>query len=110
MRKYILKVLRRLYLVINPDSSAFGRNWKMFSSKEYANELIYQKLIDDKPCMIARFGSTEMLCITNNLGVKNKELYKKLCELHKIPIATLVVGNFHNSADSAMVWILSWQH
>lgn len=71
-----LKIIRKLYQVANPDSSAFGRNWKMFSVKEYANELIYQKLISDEPCMIGRFGSTEILCLTNYLGVKRQNEFK----------------------------------
>ena len=76
MKTSILKVLRQLYHILYPDSSAFGRNWKMFSAKEYANELIYQKLIDEKPCMLARFGSTEMLCLTNYMGVKQHKKFK----------------------------------
>lgn len=42
----------------------------MFANKEYANDLIYQLLQRDAPCMIARFGSTEMLCLVNYLSVK----------------------------------------
>lgn len=76
MKTSILKVLRQLYHILYPDSSAFGRNWKMFSAKEYANELIYNKLIDEKPCMLARFGSTEMLCLTNYLGVTQHKKFK----------------------------------
>jgi len=34
-----------------------------------ASKLIYDKLLDDKPCMIARFGSTELTCLMNYLGV-----------------------------------------
>lgn len=68
----ILKLARKIFTALHPDSSAFGRNWKTFSNKQYANELIYQKLMGDKPCMIGRFGSTEMLCLTNYLGVKEK--------------------------------------
>lgn len=56
--------------MFNPDSSAFGRNWKMFSAKDYANSLIYDHLMSDRPCMISRFGSTEMLCMINFIGVK----------------------------------------
>ncbi|PHK08841.1 hypothetical protein VF11_37255 [Nostoc linckia z14] len=66
----ILKGLRKLYTSIKPGTMVTGRNWKMFSNKEYANELIYDALTDSKPCMIARFGSTEMLCLTNYVGVK----------------------------------------
>lgn len=71
-----LKVAKRLHTIISPDSSSFGRNWKLFSAKEYANELIYQQLITTKPCMIARFGSTEILCLTNYLGVKKPSEFK----------------------------------
>ena len=67
-----LKLCRSTYLVLFKKTPEM-RNWKMFSNKEYANDLIYRKLIDDGPCMIARIGSTEMLCLTNYLGVKNKE-------------------------------------
>lgn len=71
-----LKIARKIYLAANPDSSVFGRNWQMFSDKGYANELIYQKLVSDNPCMIARIGATEMLNLMNYLGVKNKLKYK----------------------------------
>ncbi|WP_077919129.1 hypothetical protein [Spirosoma sp. 209] len=66
----VLKGLRKLYTTVKPGSVASGRNWKMFSNKEYANELIYEALTDSKPRMIARFGSTEMLCLTNYVGIK----------------------------------------
>lgn len=71
-----LKSIRKLHQLTSPDSSAFGRNWKMFSHKEYSNELIYNQLISNKPCMIARFGSTEILCLTNYLGVKHPNTFK----------------------------------
>lgn len=35
------------------------------------SEMIYNLLTDDKPCMIARFGSTELSAIVNYLGVIN---------------------------------------
>ena len=38
-----------------------------------ASEIIYNLLIDDKPCMIARFGSTELSAIINYLGVSSDE-------------------------------------
>jgi hypothetical protein len=80
-KHFILKSLRRLYLIFNPGSSSFGRNWKMFSQKEYANSLIYNYLISDKPCMIARFGSSELTCLLNYKGVKeSKTRYKDFIE------------------------------
>lgn len=71
LSQFILKSLRKTNKFIQPDKFESGRNWKMFSNKEYANDLIYSYLISDSPCMIARFGSTETLCLTNYLGVKS---------------------------------------
>jgi hypothetical protein len=72
----LLKALRKSYRIMNPDSSYFGRNWKMFSNKHYANELIYQTLIADQPCMISRIGSTESHCVTNYLGVTQPDRFR----------------------------------
>ncbi|GHV00662.1 hypothetical protein FACS1894159_06860 [Bacteroidia bacterium] len=47
-----------------------GRKPYMVPMKEYANELIYGMLTGDEPCMAARLGATEMLCMTNFLGVR----------------------------------------
>ncbi len=69
---FTLKALRKVYSLSLSGESSFGRNWKMFSDKHYANELIYKKLVADEPCMIARFGSTEMLCLINYLGIKHR--------------------------------------
>lgn len=71
-----LKILRKLFQILKPDSSVFGRNWKMFSTKDYANKLIYEKLIAEEPCMIARFGANELSCLVNYLGISNKKQYK----------------------------------
>lgn len=70
--KYPLKIAKKLHAVIKPEESNFGRNWKIFPNKPYASSLIYNELISDKPSMIARLGSTELTCIVNYLGVKNK--------------------------------------
>jgi hypothetical protein len=64
-----LKIARKIYLVTNPESSAFGRNWNMIPMKEYANDLIYNALTSDRPVMIARLGSNELNCTVNYLGV-----------------------------------------
>jgi hypothetical protein len=74
----LLKILRRIYRVANLDESNFGRNWKMFSNKEYASSLIYNALISDHPVMIARLGSTELNCMINYLGVTDKQNYKTI--------------------------------
>lgn len=68
--KIFLKIMRKLYEISNPYSSKFGLNPDILPMKEYSNKLIYNALISDKPIMVARLGSTEMLCLTNYLGVK----------------------------------------
>ncbi len=74
--KLLLKILRKSYQFFFPDSSNFGRNWKMFSNKEYANKLMYNQLIKNEPCMIARFGSTELACLVNYIGIKQNNTNK----------------------------------
>jgi hypothetical protein len=70
---FLLKGMRKFYTVFTSASSKKGRNWTMFSNKEYANDLIFRRLIDDKPCMIGRFGSVELGILVNYIGVANKE-------------------------------------
>lgn len=73
---YTLKSLRTLYAkifrVVSLTKPACEQN------PEVASCIIYNKLLEDKPCMIARFGSTELVTMTNYLGVKypNKNLLK----------------------------------
>ena len=80
--EFSLKVARKIYLAVNPDSSAFGRNWNMFSAKQYANELIYQELVSDKPSMISRLGASELGIMVNYLGV-NKSIKKSFINFFK---------------------------
>ena len=70
--KYILKPLRKVYSLVYPEPFEL-RNKKMYAGKKYANKLIYKILMSDKPCMIGRFGSTELITLTNYLGVINKK-------------------------------------
>ena len=78
MFKSPLKILKKINSIIDPNTSNFGRNWKMFPNKEYASALIYDKLMTSEPTMIARLGSTEALVVTNYLGVKQPEKYKNV--------------------------------
>ncbi len=68
--KAILKLLKKGHKTLFPNAHVEGRNWKMFSHKEYANQLVYEALMADKPCMIARFGSTELTTLTNYIGIR----------------------------------------
>lgn len=71
VNRFILKAARKLYLVANPTSENTGRNWRMFSHKEYANGLISEYIERDAPCMIARFGANELACLVNYIGIKH---------------------------------------
>lgn len=64
----IIKGLRKLYSKIfklktleRPDCE---------KNADVSSRIIYDKLMDDKPCMIARFGSNELLCMVTFLGIK----------------------------------------
>lgn len=67
---YALKALRRLYSKCFA-SKAVGYD-RGITDPDKASELIYNLLASGKPCMIARYGSTEMFAITNYLGVTAK--------------------------------------
>lgn len=65
-----LKALRKLY------AKTFGGYQLPLLQREEdpdkASEMIYNLLISDEPCMIARFGSTELSALVNYLGVNSK--------------------------------------
>lgn len=68
---FTLKVLRKLY------AKTFGSYKLPALQREEdpnkASEKIHDLLSSNKPCMIARFGSTEMLALVNYLGVNSKK-------------------------------------
>lgn len=78
MNPLILRSLKYLHGLVKPEVSKFGRNWCMFPNKAYSSDMISKALLSDKPVMIARLGSTEMLCMINYLGVKYPAKYKSV--------------------------------
>lgn len=67
----ILKALRKLYSkTIGLSDAALP---ECEQDPDLVSERIYSRLMADKPCMIARFGSTELTCLANYLGVKKKK-------------------------------------
>jgi hypothetical protein len=76
MNNIFLKPLKKVHAIAFPETSRFGRNWKMFSSKEYASNLIHDAILSGQPRMIARLGSTELAAMANHVGV-HRALYKK---------------------------------
>lgn len=71
---FAIKLLRKIHTIIVQDRKTYsGRNYKMFSDKNYANKMIYDLLVSKNPCMIARLGATELKLLRNFLGVNTKK-------------------------------------
>lgn len=62
-----LKVLRKIY------AKVFNIKPLQYSACEQdvhvVSKLIYDTLMNDRPCMVARFGSTELMTMVNYLGI-----------------------------------------
>jgi len=73
---FLLKCLRYIFKQIFRKKHKTQYNIIQYKGQE-ASDLIYQYLNNDKPCMIARFGSGELGCVANylQLAEKNKENY-----------------------------------
>lgn len=70
LQAILLKALRKLYArAFIGELPPYDRGVTDFNQ---ASELIYDLLVSGKPCMVARFGSTELLALTNYLGVVEK--------------------------------------
>lgn len=68
---FILKALRKTYAkvfnlqpLVKPESE---------QKPDKVSQIIYDALMDNKPCMIARFGSNELLCLSTYLGIKKNK-------------------------------------
>ena len=55
---FVFKTLRKLYMKVLRGYYLFPLQKEEDPDK--ASEMIYNLLISDEPCMIARFGSTEL--------------------------------------------------
>ena len=68
---FILKALRKIYaktiVVQTLQKPICDQDPNSVSQK------IFDALMADEPCMIARFGSTELTCLVNYIGVENKK-------------------------------------
>lgn len=67
---YTLKALRKIYSKI---VNANRIKQECEQDSDMASKLIFDAVINDEPCMIARFGSTELNCLGNYLSVKNNK-------------------------------------
>lgn len=68
---YTLKVLRKLYEKAF-DTKALKKP-ECDQDPDSVSQKIYDALMADEPCMIARFGSTELTCLCNYRGTKQHE-------------------------------------
>ncbi len=71
-KDYIIRGLKHGYRMItrkkflNPECNC---------DRQSSNDIIYEILLKGEPCMIARFGTTEINCINNYLCVKSDKPY-----------------------------------
>jgi len=69
---YTLKALRKLYAKVfhvQPLPRPVCEQ-----DPDVASRIIYEKLMNDQPCMIARFGAFELSTVVNYLGVKQQHI------------------------------------
>lgn len=76
LKDYFIRVLKHMYRntvhkqFLNPECDC---------DRQSSNDKIYSLLKSGKPCMIARFGTTEINCINNYLCVKSDKPYFQKC-------------------------------
>lgn len=64
---FILKLLKRIYSKIFPTKKLDKLVCE--ENPDKASEIIYDKLVSNEPCMIARFGAFELNTVVNYLGI-----------------------------------------
>lgn len=75
LRDFILKGLRKVYRTVAKPTFTLP---KCELDRNKSNQLIYNLLCSDEPCMISRFGSTEIGILLNYLAVhSNKGLLSR---------------------------------
>lgn len=65
---FTLKSLRKIFVRIAHTNLTKPQRE---NNPEVISQLIYNTLMSDQPCMIARFGSTELSALVNYLGIKS---------------------------------------
>jgi hypothetical protein len=69
MEKLLQTIFKSLRRLINHKKNKQVKI-KCIVDPDVVSQKIISLLSNDKPCMIARFGSTEMMCLNNYIGVK----------------------------------------
>jgi len=67
-----LKALRKIVGYTSLSFKPERLNWTLHNPDE-VSDYIYKLLNSDKPCMVARYGSTELLAVCNFLGVMSRQ-------------------------------------
>lgn len=76
VKDYIIRAVRHVYRKVS-GKQFYGPECDC--DRQSSNDKIFNLLSSGKPCMIARFGTTEINCVNNYLSVHNKEsLWKKI--------------------------------
>jgi hypothetical protein len=69
-----VRILKKGYRII---CSKKFQNPPCDADRQSANDKMYNLLVTDAPCMIARFGTTELIAINNYLCITSQETYYK---------------------------------
>lgn len=74
VRDYLIRIVRKIYRKFT-GVQFYGP--ECVCDRQEANDMIYDLLMSERPCMIARFGTVEINCINNYLTVNSKKCYLK---------------------------------
>lgn len=77
------KVLCRIQSIYEKSQVSARRYLDCERDPHIVSSVIYQKLISPEPCMIARYGATELWCLTNYLSIKEGYRTSKLIDFIK---------------------------
>ena len=72
IKDYLIRALKKIFRIANGVKFL---NPLCDMDRQSANDKIYELLIRDRPCMISRFGTTELNCINNYLCVYSAKSY-----------------------------------
>ena len=72
IKDYIIRSLKYGYRLTTRKQFA---NPECNCNRQLSNDIIYETLATGKPCMISRFGTTEINCINNYLCIHSKKTY-----------------------------------
>ena len=74
IKDYLIRICREAYRF---STKKEFKNPECIYNRQVANDIIYDLLVADKPCMIARFGTTELITINNYININSEVSYLK---------------------------------